>query len=106
MDDYLVVLVTAGSENEAQQLARTLLEQKLIACANLLPVQSMYWWDDQIENASEVMMILKTTSAVFKERLLEAIQSAHSYDVPEIIGMPIILGSTAYLKWISDNVEV
>lgn len=102
--EHMVVLVTASNVDEAQRIARQLLEQKLIACANLVPVESHFWWEDKIQMAQEVLMIIKTTSAMFQEKLIEAIRQEHSYQVPEIIGMPIVLGSTDYLKWISDSV--
>lgn len=105
MSDHLVVLVTAGSEEQARQIARDLLEKKLIACANLVPVRSLYVWDGEVQDDPEVLMIIKTTSAVFQEKLVAAIQAQHSYDVPEIIGMPVIVGSLDYLKWVSDEVS-
>lgn len=105
MSDYVVVLVTISSEAEARQLAKYLLQQKLIACANLMPVNSLYMWEDEMQDDAEVLMILKTTSAVFSERLQAAIQAEHPYDVPEIITMPIVLGSADYLKWISGEVQ-
>jgi periplasmic divalent cation tolerance protein len=105
MEDYLVVLVTVGSKEEAKTVARDLLEKKLIACANLVPVQSLYMWEGEMQDDAEVLMIIKTTSAMFKDKLVEAIKNQHSYEVPEIIAMPITLGSTDYLKWISGEVE-
>jgi periplasmic divalent cation tolerance protein len=104
METGLVVLVTAGSEDEARKLAKHLLEQKLIACANLLPVNSLYMWEGEMQDDREVLMVIKTRSEVFKERLLAAIQQHHSYDVPEIIGMPVVMGSQQYLQWIADEV--
>lgn len=103
--DYLVVLVTASSETQARQIATTLLEKKLIACANLVPVNSLFFWEGKVQAEPEVLMVIKTTSAVFQEKLVEAIKSHHSYQVPEIIGMPVILGSADYLQWISDTVQ-
>ena len=103
--EHIVVLVTAGSEPEARQLAKSLIEKQLAACVNILPVSSVYMWENELREDQEVLMIIKSTSAVFREKLLVAIQDAHSYDVPEIIGMPIVLGSSDYLKWISAQVE-
>lgn len=103
--DYLVVLVTASSETEAKAIARELLEKRLIACANLVPVNSLFLWEGKITEENEVMMIIKTTQVAFKEKLQEAILAAHSYEIPEIIGIPIILGSADYLKWISESVD-
>ena len=106
MTDYVVVLVTASSEEEAHTLARDLLEKRLIACANLVPVQSLFLWEGDLSEEDEVLMIIKTTHSTFREKLIEAIKEKHSYDVPEIIGMPIVLGSADYLKWISSCVDL
>lgn len=102
--EAVVVLVTAGSEDEARLIARDLLEKKLIACANLVPVNSLYMWDGEMQDDREVLMIIKTQSVVFKDKVIEAIQAKHSYDLPEIIAMPIVLGAVDYLKWIADEV--
>jgi periplasmic divalent cation tolerance protein len=102
---YLVVLVTTSSEEEAQRIAHTLLEKKLIACANLIPIRSLFFWENKVQDEAEVLMIIKTTSAIFNDELIAAIKAEHSYQVPEIIGMPIVLGSLDYLKWISDTVK-
>lgn len=104
METGLVVLVTAGSEDEARSLAKHLLEQKLIACANLVPVNSLYMWEGEVQDDREVLLIIKTRSEVFEDRLLAAIKAHHSYDVPEIIAMPIVLGSQQYLQWIVSEV--
>lgn len=104
-DNPIVVLVTAGSEEEARQLVRHLLEQKLIACANLVPVNSLYMWEGEMQDDREVLMIIKTHSTVFADKLVETIKAQHSYDVPEIIAMPIVLGSQDYLRWIVDEVS-
>lgn len=105
MNDAIVVLVTASSETEAKRIARTLLEQKLIACANMVPVQSLFMWEGEIQDEAEVLLILKTQSAVFQEKLVAAIKAIHSYDVPEIIATPIVMGSLDYLQWISKEVR-
>ena len=105
ISEHIVVLVTAGTEPEARQIAKSLVEKRLVACVNILPVSSLYMWEDELQEDHEVLMVIKSTSEVFREKLLVAIQDAHSYDVPEIIGMPIVLGSPDYLKWISTQVE-
>ncbi|MBZ0320782.1 MAG: divalent-cation tolerance protein CutA [Anaerolineae bacterium] len=104
MSDYLVVLVTANSEEQARKIAGELLEKRLIACANLIPVRSLFIWQDQVQDEAEVLMIIKATHAIFKDKLQAEIKRLHSYEVPEIIGMPIVIGSVEYLKWIGDNV--
>jgi len=105
MSEHLVVLVTTQSKPQAQQLARLLLEQKLAACVQLVPIQSLYVWQGELKEDAEVLMIIKSTSAVFKEKLEPAIKAAHSYDTPEIVGLPIVLGSADYLAWVSQVVS-
>lgn len=102
--DYVVVLVTAASQEQAKKIARALLEKKLIACANLVPVRSLFLWEGAVQEENEVLLIIKSTSAVFKDQLIAAVKAEHSYQVPEVIGIPVVLGSDDYLKWISDCV--
>jgi periplasmic divalent cation tolerance protein len=102
MSDYVVVFVTTNSEEQARAIAKQLLEQKLIACANFVPVRSMFLWEGKIQDEAEVMLILKTTAALFAEKLEPAIKNLHTYEVPEIIALPIGQGSAAYLKWINE----
>lgn len=103
--DYLVILVTASSTEQARELAHDLLEKKLAACVNCVPIQSMYLWEGAIQTEDEVLMIIKSTSAVFQDQLVTAIKAKHSYRVPEIIALPIVLGSEDYLHWISTEVS-
>lgn len=104
MNDYLLVLVTASDDAEARQLARGLLEQRLAACVNFVPIGSMYWWDGVIEEASETLMIIKTRATSF-DALMDAVKRAHSYETPEVIGLPVALGSPEYLRWIDNETE-
>jgi len=103
MDQALVVLVTASSVDEARQIARGLLESRLAACVNVVPVESLFRWEGALQQETEALMIIKTRAGVF-DRLAQAIKAAHSYDVPEIIALPIAAGSAEYLKWIEDEV--
>ena len=102
MDDYLVAFITTESEEQARRIAGTLIERKLAACVNLAPVQSLFMWKGQIEDAAEVLMIVKTRAGVF-DTLIETVKALHSYDVPEIIALPVVRGSTDYLQWISEE---
>jgi periplasmic divalent cation tolerance protein len=100
-----VVLVTCGSRAEARKIARLVVMAKLAACANLMsaPVESIYWWKGKVESAREFLLVIKTTRARFAA-LREAVLSAHSYDVPEIIALSVEAGSKKYLAWIADSV--
>lgn len=104
MTDKIVVLVTCGSVREAKKIARALVEKRLAACGNILeaPVRSIYRWKGKVESARECLLILKTSRARFAALQAE-VKRLHSYDVPEIIALPITAGSAEYLKWIGEN---
>src|SRR5580693_10679 len=106
MTDTIVVLVTCGSLREARTIARELVERRLAACGNIVeaPVRSIYRWKGKVESAREVLLILKSSRRRFAA-LAAAIRKLHSYDVPEIIALPVVAGSPAYLKWISDSLS-
>jgi periplasmic divalent cation tolerance protein len=102
---YSIVLVTAPDLKTARMLAKAALNKRLVACANLIPkLESHYWWKGKIENGSEVLMLLKTTSSKFAalERLILA---KHPYDTAEFIVLPVSRGSQRYLNWITNSVR-
>lgn len=102
---YIVVFVTARDAAEARAISKGLLESKLIACANIIGgVQSLFWWQGKIDEASEVLLVMKTKKALFK-KLIAKVRALHSYDTPEVIALPVMAGSTDYLKWIDDSVR-
>ncbi len=97
----LVVLCTVSSLEEGRRLARELVDQRLAACVNLIPkVESIYRWQGAVESAEEVLLVMKTTPVRFAE-LRDKIAELHSYDVPEILALPVTDGSAAYLEWLS-----
>ncbi len=99
-----MVLTTAGSQEEARKIAKALVEQKLAACVNIVPgVESIYRWQGKVESAAEWLLLVKTEHEAL-ERVRNAIQELHSYDLPECIMLEIADGSTAYLEWIQGNV--
>ena len=105
MSDKRIVLTTAGSRDEAQKIANALVEQQLAACVNIVgPIESVYRWKGAVETASELLLIIKTTTAAF-QRVQAAIQQLHSYDLPECIELAIENGSPEYLNWIAENVK-
>jgi periplasmic divalent cation tolerance protein len=100
---YGIVLVTASSQEEGEAIASALFEAQLAACVSITPVHSIYTWQGQINSAREWQLIIKTNLACFSS--LEAkIRELHSYEVPEIIALPITVGSADYLAWIGENV--
>ena len=99
MSDYSVVFMTASSHEEAENIAENLVSHKLAACVNILPnMKSFYWWDDKVCKDDELMLVAKIKTSLFKD-LEKAVKKLHSYDVPEIILLPIENGSNAYLQW-------
>jgi len=101
--DEIVVLITAPGEEPAVAIARALVETRLAACANLIRgVRSIYSWKGNIEDDTEVLMIVKTRKKLF-DSLKSKIKELHSYEVPEIIALPIIAGSDDYLKWLRES---
>ena len=98
-----VVLSTCGSKDEANRIARTLVERRVAACVNIIsPVESIYRWEERIDNATEWLLLIKT-SAEKAPVVCDAIRELHSYDVPECITIPIEDGSAEYLKWIEES---
>jgi periplasmic divalent cation tolerance protein len=99
-DRYCAILVTAGSRAEARRLARALLEQRLVACANIVPgIESHYWWKGKLDHAREWLLVMKTRRDRFRAVEL-AVKRLHSYQVPEIIALPLAAGQADYLRWI------
>lgn len=99
-DTYGVVLVTASSEAEAERIAEALVEAKLAACVNFLPIRSVYTWKGEVCRDEEWQLVIKTCLQNFSS-LETKIRSLHSYETPEIIALPIVAGSQPYLQWIS-----
>lgn len=105
MSKHMVVLMTAPSEEEGAKLARTLVAERLCACVNIMPkVRSIYRWEGAICDEPEVMMIAKSTSSMAAS-IVKRVKELHSYDVPEIICLPIATGSGEYLDWIDDSLK-
>ena len=98
-------MVTCGSAREARKIARALVERRLAACGNVVeaPVRSIYRWKGKVESAKEYLLLIKTTRKRFSA-LQGEVKRLHSYDVPEIIALPIAAGSAEYLRWVSECV--
>jgi periplasmic divalent cation tolerance protein len=95
--------VTAGSRAEAMAIGRTVVEERLAACANVLDgVTSLYWWRGELEQASEAVLILKTRTELV-ERLTARIRELHSYECPCVVALPIAAGNPDYLAWIAEE---
>ena len=102
-ENQLVTLCTVPDREAGERIAATLVEERLAACVNLIPgLTSIYRWQGKVEKAAECLLVIKTTSSRF-EQLRERIKALHPYEVPEIIAVPITVGDSAYLNWISEN---
>jgi len=102
--EYRSVFITAKDSTEARTIGRTLVEEKLIACANYFPVNSIYRWKGSIEESGEIAIIAKTRAGLV-ERLIKRVKQLHSYEVPCVVTWNIEEGNPDYLKWILESTE-
>lgn len=102
---YLVIFITASNKEEAERIGNKLVEKKLAACVNIVDkIESMFWWQAKIDHANESLLIVKSKKSKLA-RIIKLVKSVHSYEVPEIIALPIIAGEEKYLKWIDDSLN-
>jgi periplasmic divalent cation tolerance protein len=100
MTNKIVVFSTCGSQDEAERLARRLLEARVAACVNVITqIRSLYWWQGQIEESGEWLLVVKTSRELF-DQVRSVLETAHSYELPEVLALPVIDGSPNYLAWI------
>ncbi|MCQ4574690.1 MAG: divalent-cation tolerance protein CutA [Candidatus Brocadiales bacterium] len=100
MSEYSVVLITASTQEEAQKIGRTLVEERLFACSNLIsPVQSIFHWEGKVNDENEVLIMAKTKTGL-SDDIIKRVKELHSYTVPEILFLPILRGSEDYLNWV------
>ena len=97
---HIIVFITVADDEEARLISRVLLKQRKAACINIVPrVNSLFWWQEKIDSAQESLLVIKTRSVLLDE-VIQLVKEIHSYDVPEIIALPIIGGNKDYLEWI------
>jgi periplasmic divalent cation tolerance protein len=102
MAEEIVILITAGSPDEAATIARTLVDEHLAACVNIIPgVRSFFFWEGRTQDAMEVLMICKSRMPLMNA-VIARVRTLHSYTVPEIIALPVADGLTSYLAWVND----
>ena len=103
--NYAIILTTVSTKEEGYVIANELVQNKLAACVNIVPkVHSVYEWDNQIQNDEELLLLIKTTKEREKD-IYHTIESLHSYDIPELITIPINRGSQPYLQWLENSVQ-
>jgi periplasmic divalent cation tolerance protein len=103
--DYIIVLVTTANKEEAEKIGQTLVKERLAACANIIqPVTSFFHWKENVDCAQECLVVLKSRRDLFAE-LAFRVQGLHSYEVPEILALPIVGGSESYLAWLGSALK-
>lgn len=102
-EEFRIVLMTAGSEEEGARIAKSLVERGLCACVNLIPkVRSIYRWEGAVQDDAEILLIAKTTKDRL-QALSDHVAEAHSYDVPEALAISVEKGRASYLEWLAEN---
>ena len=99
--NYTIITTTYPDKDTAKRTAKLLVERRLAACVQLLPIQSIYSWQGEICDENEVMLLIKSRADLF-DKVAEFIKQNHSFDVPELVQIPITNGSAAYLEWIGE----
>ncbi len=103
MAEEIIVLITAGSDQEAAKIAGALVQEHLAACVNVIAgVRSLFFWEGKTHDSAEALLICKSRGPLLEE-LIRRVKSLHSYTVPEIIALPIVAGSREYLDWVRES---
>ena len=103
--EFIQVFTTTETEQEAQEIARALVEKRLAGCVQIIgPIKSIYWWKENIETAEEWLCIIKTKKRLF-EKLEKSIREIHPYETPEILAIPITQASEDYLNWLDSELK-
>ena len=99
---YRLIYITAGNVEEARMIGRALVEERLVACANYSPIQSIFRWEGKVEEDSEVAVLVKTRAGLV-DKVIERVKELHSYEVPCILVLPVEQGNLAFLEWIDES---
>ena len=103
--ENVVIFITTGTDEEAHKVAEALLKNRDAACVNIVPrISSLFWWQDRLDSAQESLLIVKSKASLLSE-IVRLVKEVHSYDVPEVIALPIIGGNPDYLEWIGKEVK-
>lgn len=102
-DKFIVVLMTCATEEEGRKIADALLDERKAACVGIFPKgESFFWWEGKKDRAEEYLLIAKTRKS-FLDELIRLVKEVHSYEVPEIIALPIVAGNPDYLDWLKEE---
>jgi periplasmic divalent cation tolerance protein len=105
MTDKIMVLSTCSSPEEGERIARALVEERVAACVNILPgARSIYRWQGKLEDSGECLLFIKTSRGRFED-LRAALERVHSYEVPELVALPVVDGAPNYLAWLEDQLK-
>lgn len=100
---HIVIFITTSGKKEARRVATGIIKNKLAACVNIVDkIESFFWWQGKIDNAKEVLLIVKSNKQKLN-KIIRLVKSLHSYDVPEIIALPVTGGYKPYLRWIDES---
>ena len=100
-NQYVIAFITTPTKEVGEKIANALLDKKLAACVNLIsPIRSLYIWNGSTNTDEETLLVVKTRADLFTDQLIPAVKAVHPYEVPEIIALPIVMGSSDYLQWI------
>jgi len=103
--DLVVIFITTTTAEEARRISEVLLNQRKAACVNIVPkVSSFFWWQDKIESAEENLLIVKTKAPLLNE-VIKLVKENHSYEIPQIIALPVVGGNPDYLEWIDKEAK-
>ena len=104
-ESYIVVIIATSTKEEAEKIGKILVEEKLAASANIIPsINSFFFWKGEFKNISEAILLVNTRGALFG-KLKERAHELHSYELPEVIALPILAGSSEFLDWIKENTQ-
>ena len=102
---FYLVLSTAKDREEAERIGKQLLNEKLVACVNIIPnISSSYWWRGEVESAEEALLLMKTSGEQL-DRIFNRVKQLHSYEVPEVLALPIERGAPEYLRWLGESLR-
>lgn len=105
MTEFIQMVTTTEKKDEAQKIAKSIVEKRLAGCVQIIgPITSTYWWKNNIETAEEWLCLIKTRRDLY-EALEEAVREVHPYDVPEILATPVTAGSKSYLDWLGNELK-
>lgn len=105
VENIIMIVVTTSSKQEAKKIIQYLLNKRIIACGNIIgPISSSYWWKGNIEESEEFLLFMKSKMSLFK-KIENEILKIHSYEIPEIVVLPIVEGSKGYLDWITNSMR-